>query len=79
MLSTRFDSRVDLATFDVSVLHGFEVSGGLLKLYPRHLDMQQPLFSVDKFSFRTGWRDLLRTPMHIGQVQISGLGINPPA
>ena len=77
-LSTRFDSRVDLATFDVSVFHGFEVSGGGLKLYPRHLDMQQPLFSVDKFSFRTGWHDLLRTPMHIGQVQISGLGINMP-
>jgi hypothetical protein len=77
-LSTRFDSRVELATFDVSVFHGFEVSGGGLKLYPRHLDMQQPLFSVDNFSFRTGWRDLLRTPMHIGQVQISGLGINLP-
>jgi hypothetical protein len=77
-LSTRFDSRVELATFDVSVFHGFEASGGGLKLYPRHLDMQQPLFSVDKFSFRTGWRDLLRTPMHIGQVQISGLGINMP-
>ena len=78
-LSTRFDSRVELGTFDVSVFHGFEVSGGGLKLYPRHLEMQQPLFSVDKFSFRTGWRDLLRTPMHIGQVQISGLGINMPS
>ncbi len=77
-LSTRFDSRVELASFDVSVFQGFEVSGGGLKLYPRHLDMQQPLFSVDKFSFRTGWRDLFRTPMHIGQVQISGLGINLP-
>jgi hypothetical protein len=77
-LSTRFDSRVELTTFDVSVFHGFEVSGGGLKLYPNHLDMQQPLFSVDKFSFRTGWRDLLRTPMHIGQVQVSGLGINLP-
>ena len=77
-LSTRFDSRVELASFDVSVFQGFEVSGGGLKLYPKHLDMQQPLFSVDKFSFRTGWRDLFRTPMHIGQVQISGLGINLP-
>ena len=77
-LSTRFDSRVELASFDVSVFQGFEVSGGGLKLYPRHLDMQQPLFSVDKFSFRTGWRDLFRTPMHIGLVQISGLGINLP-
>jgi len=77
-LSTRFDSRVELGSFDVSVFQGFEVSGGGLKLYPKHLDMQQPLFSVDKFSFRTGWRDLFRTPMHIGQVQISGLGINLP-
>src|SRR5271170_179410 len=77
-LSTRFDSRVELASFDVSVFQGFEVNGGGLKLYPRHLDMQQPLFSVDTFSFRTGWRDLFRTPMHIGQVQISGLAINLP-
>ena len=77
-LSTRFDSRVELASFDVSVIQGFEVSGRGLKLYPNHLEMQQPLFSVDKFSFRTGWRDLLRTPMHIGQVRISGLHINMP-
>jgi hypothetical protein len=77
-LSTRFDSRVELASFDVSVFQGFEVNGCGLKLYPRHLDMQQPLFSVDTFSFRTGWRDLFRTPMHIGQVQISGLAINLP-
>ena len=77
-LSTRFDSRVQLQSFDVSVLQGFEVSGGGLKLYPNKLDMEQPLFSVDKFSFRTGWRDLFRTPMHIGQVRVSGLGINLP-
>ena len=77
-LSTRFDSRVELASFGVSVFHGFEVEGGGLKLYPRRLEMGQPLFSVDKFSFRTGWRDLLRTPMHIGQVQITGLVINMP-
>ena len=77
-LSTRFDSRVELGSFDVSVFRGFEVTGGGLKLYPNKLDMQQPLFSVDRFSFRTGWRDLFRTPMHIGQVQVSGLGINMP-
>jgi len=77
-LSTRFDSRVELATFDVSVLQGFEVNGGGLKLYPNHLNMQQPLFSVDKFSFRTGWQDLFRTPMHVGLVRLSGLAINLP-
>jgi AsmA-like C-terminal region len=77
-LSTRFDSRVELQTFDVSVFQGFEVSGGGLKLYPNRLNTQQPLFTIDKFSFRTGWRDLFRTPMHIGQVRITGLGIHMP-
>jgi hypothetical protein len=77
-LSTRFDSRVELASFGVSVFQGFEVNGGGLKLYPNHLDMQQPLFSVDKFSFRTGWRDLFRAPMHVGLVRLSGLHINMP-
>jgi hypothetical protein len=77
-LSTRFDSRVELSSFDVSVLDGFEVHGGGLKLYPNHLNVQQPLFSVDKFSFRTGWRDLFRTPMHVGLVRLSGLAIYMP-
>ena len=77
-LSTRFNSRVELSNFDISVFHGFEVEGSGLKLYPKELDMQHPLFAVDKFTFRTGWRDLFRTPMHIGQVQIAGLHINMP-
>jgi hypothetical protein len=77
-LSTRFDSRVQLPSFDVSVLHGFEVSGVGLKLYPNKLDMQAPLISADTFSFRTGWRDLFHTPMRIGQVRVSGLRINLP-
>jgi hypothetical protein len=77
-LSTRFDSRVELASFNVSVFRGFEVNGGGLKLYPNHLNTKEPCFSVDKFSFRTGWRDLFRTPMHVGRVHISGLVINLP-
>ena len=77
-LSTRFDSRVELGSFGVSVLDGFEVEGRGLKLYPNHLNMQQPLFSVDKFSFRTGWRDLFQTPMHVGLVRLSGVSINIP-
>jgi hypothetical protein len=77
-LSTRFDSRVELASFKVSVFRGFEVNGGGLKLYPNHISTKEPCFSVDKFSFRTGWRDLFRTPMHVGRVHISGLVINLP-
>jgi len=77
-LATRYDSRVELDGFKVSALQGFEVTGTGLKLYPNTLDMQQPLFSVDRFSFRTTWSDLFRTPMHIGLVRVSGLGIHLP-
>ncbi|MGC2607897.1 MAG: hypothetical protein WA419_20300, partial [Silvibacterium sp.] len=77
-LATRYDSRVELDSFSVSVWHGFEVTGGGLKLYPNQLDMLQPLFSVNKFTFRATWHDLFRTPMHIGVVRVSGLGIHLP-
>jgi hypothetical protein len=77
-LAARYDSRVELDTFNVSALHGFEVTGGGLKLYPNKLNAQQPLFSAEKFSFRTGWRDLFDTPMRIGVVRITGLAIHLP-
>jgi hypothetical protein len=77
-LETRYDSRVELAGFNVSALHGFEVTGTGLKVFPNSLDMQKPLFAVNSFRFRTTWRDLFRTPMHIGLVRISGLAINLP-
>lgn len=77
-LSTRFDSRVELGYFHVYVLDGLEASGGDLHLYPNHLDMQAPLFAVQKFSFKTGWRSLLHTPMHVGQVNLEGLDLMMP-
>jgi hypothetical protein len=78
-LSARFDSRVELDSFSVSLVKGFEVSGAGLKLYPNHLRMDAPLFAVDRFSFHAfGWRQLLRTPMVINRVQVSGLSIHLP-
>lgn len=77
-LATRYDSRVELDSFSVSAWQGFEVTGGGLKLYPKQLQIPQPLISADKFTFRTTWRDLLRTPMHIGTVHVSGLRIYLP-
>ena len=77
-LSTRFDSRVELDQFHISIWHGLEVSGGGLKLYPNALDAEKPLIAVDKFSFHTSWVKLLRTPMHIGHVHIEGLQLNMP-
>jgi uncharacterized protein involved in outer membrane biogenesis len=78
-LSTRFDSRVELARFDVSVLRGLEVSGGGLKLYPNSIPTGRPLFAVDRFSFHTSWQNLLRSPMYIAQVRVSGLRIHLPS
>ncbi|MGC2618552.1 MAG: hypothetical protein WA414_05880 [Acidobacteriaceae bacterium] len=78
-LSTRFDSRVELDGFHVSLVKGFEVSGTGLKLYPNHLAMTEPLFEVQRFSFHAfGWRQLFRTPMYINRVQVSGLSIHMP-
>ncbi len=77
-LETRFDSRVELDKFRVSVMHGFEVSGSGLRLYPRYLDRDEPNYSVAQFSFRTPWMQLLRTPMHINRIFVSGLKISIP-
>lgn len=78
-LSTRFDSRVDLAEFHVSVVRGFEVSGSGLKLYPNHLAMEDPLLQVDRFSFHAlSWRELFASPMYIHKVQVNGLEIHLP-
>ncbi|MGB7171734.1 MAG: hypothetical protein WA374_09655 [Acidobacteriaceae bacterium] len=78
-LSTRFDSRVELDKFQVSLLKGFQVSGSGLKLYPNHLPSDGPMIAVDRFSFRVlGWRQLLSTPVLIHHVQVTGLSIRIP-
>lgn len=77
-LSARFDSRVELQHFNVYFLHGFEVSGTGLQLYPNQIDMDKPLFAIDEFSFRTTWHDLLHSPMHVDRVNLNGMQINLP-
>jgi hypothetical protein len=77
-LSARYHSRVELGDFDVSLLKGFEVSGQTLAIYPYNVASSTPTFSARHFSFRTGYESLLRSPMHIGHVQVEGLHINLP-
>jgi hypothetical protein len=77
-LSARFHSRVELGPFEVSLLRGFEVSGKDLAIYPYNIDSTAPTFSVRRFAFRTGYSSLLRSPMHIGLVDVEGLRINLP-
>jgi hypothetical protein len=77
-LSARYHSRVELGSFDVSLLRGFEVSGKDLAIYPYNIASSNPTFSVRRFAFRTGYASLLRSPLHIGNVEVEGLRINLP-
>ncbi len=77
-LDKRFDSRVELDRFHVSVLRGFQAEGEGLRLYPRRLLTDQPLIAVARFRFRVSWTGLIETPMHIGRVFIEGMAINIP-
>ncbi|HWC99060.1 MAG TPA: AsmA-like C-terminal region-containing protein [Candidatus Sulfopaludibacter sp.] len=81
-LATRFNSRVDLDTVDVSLLRGIEISGDGLRIYPPDAvvaaGFSQPLIAVGHFSFHAGLIGLLFEPTHVRQVQIKGLQINIP-
>jgi hypothetical protein len=82
-LSNRFNGRVDLTNFQVSVGNGIEVSGGGLKLFgaqdPNPYEPGvQPLISLQEFRFQTSLRSLFRSPMHVDTVYVSGLELNIP-
>jgi hypothetical protein len=81
-LSARFDSKVELERFDVSVLRGLEVSGDGLKIYPPDdvvaAGWNHPLFEVRHFEFHTGLRGLFLKPTHVGTVQVQGLVVMIP-
>lgn len=77
-LEARYDSRVELDGFDVSVWRGFEVTGSGLALYPNHLNSPRPMLSAKQFRFHATWRDLFQTPIHIGLVHVNGLDVYIP-
>jgi len=77
-LSTRFDCRVSLGDFHVSVLRGFLAEGTDLRLYPRRFLTDQPLIAIAKFRFRVSWASALRTPMRVGLAEVEGLAISIP-
>lgn len=82
-LSNRFNGRVELTNFDVSVINGLEVSGGGLKLFGKedsnpHESGFQPLISIRDFRFHISLRSLFRSPMHVETVYLDGLELNIP-
>jgi hypothetical protein len=81
-LSTRFNSRGELDTLNVSVLRGLEVSGDRLRIYPPDsvvaAGAKEPLIAIEHFSFHSGVIGLFVKPMHVSTVQVTGLHINIP-
>src|SRR5580704_11402475 len=82
-LSTKFKAKVELDSFQVSLLKGLQVSGKGLRIFGatdpnNHEPGIQPLISVGEFRFRTGILDLLRSPMHVDTVHVSKLQLNLP-
>jgi hypothetical protein len=82
-LSARFDSKVELESFHVSVVNGIEVSGGGLKIFGKndpnlYQPGIQPLINIQEFRFQTALRSLFRSPMHVDTVFVKGLELNIP-
>ncbi|WP_245632214.1 AsmA-like C-terminal region-containing protein [Edaphobacter aggregans] len=81
-LSTRFNSRVELGGFHVSVLKGLEVSGEELRIYPTDdvlaAGAKNPLIELSHFAFHADVRGLFLKPMHVGTVHVTGMAIHIP-
>ena len=81
-LSTRFDSRVELDSFHVSVTKGLEVSGDGLRIYPPddvvEAGANAPLISLAHFTFHGNIAGLFAKPMRIETVNVHGMTISIP-
>jgi len=81
-LSAKFDSRVEMEDFDVSVVKGFAVAGTGLKIYPPddvvNAGAKDPLISLESFYFNVNLAGLFQKPMHVGTVSVKGMIISIP-
>jgi hypothetical protein len=81
-LHASFHGRVELGNVDVAAMHGFEVTGDDLRIYPPDnlvaAGVTQPLIAVKRFDFHAPFLGLFVSPMHVGAVEIEGLAIDVP-
>ena len=81
-LSTRFNSRVEMDGFNVSLVKGLDVSGTGLRIYPQDevvaAGATEPLITLRHFAFHANWAGLFATPMHLGAVYVMGMVIQIP-
>ncbi len=81
-LSARFNSKVELDAFDVSLVKGLEVSGGGLRIFAPDdvvaAGATNPIIAVQHFSFHANLRGLFLKPTRVGTVYLTGLAIHIP-
>jgi len=82
-LESRFEGRVELGDFHVSVARGIEVSGNRLKIFgaidPNLYEPgKQPLIGIREFRFSATLVSLFRSPMHVDTVYVKGMELNLP-
>ncbi|MEK6398281.1 MAG: hypothetical protein V4734_09365, partial [Terriglobus sp.] len=81
-LSTRFNSRVELDSLDVSLVKGLEVSGNGLRIYAPDdvvaAGATAPLLSMHHFRFHAPLKGLFVKPTHVGTVYVTGMEIHIP-
>ncbi len=82
-LSARFKSRVELAELHVWIANGLQADGKGLQIYGASDPNPwkpgvQPLLSIEEFHFQTSLRNLLREPMKLDTIYVSGLTMNIP-
>jgi hypothetical protein len=84
-LSARFHSPVELDRLELSMSRDIIVTGGGLRILylagPTKPDARPnapPMVVVDRFEFRTGWRELLRPTTRLVTVKVQGLRVNIP-
>jgi hypothetical protein len=88
-LSSRFNSPVQLDAFDISVAKGLQVHGRGLRIFylagPTQPDLAQkqglpasPMLSVNDFTFRTTFHDLLHLRANIARVDVDGMELHVP-
>ncbi len=77
-IAERFDSRVELKSFAISVLpHPHATGEGLVLYYKNRTDIP-PLIAIRRFTIDAGWGALLAHVRRIGSVRLEGLEIHVP-
>lgn len=76
-LEQRFHETVELDSLGVSVLHGLQVEGHGLRLYPAPA-VHTPIVTIQKFTFFESMDDLLHLRERVNTIYVDGLELHIP-